>query len=574
VSRPLTLDTVGLHVLHNALANIAAEMALVMMKTSYSTIFNEGLDFSTVLLDRDGDLIAEKNYTPSMMGAITHTVRWTLEEFGEDFFHPGDVVVHNDPYRGNCHIPEHMMMKPVFRDDDLIAFAGCIGHVAEVGGKAPGSFASDATDVYQEGLRLPPVKLVEGGAYNEQLWRVVLANHRTPRNTWGDFHAMIGALNVGERRLLALVDRYDLDTVRSGAKALIDYSERRLRAEIEALPDGRYDAEMLVEDDGVGTDPFPVRVAVVVRGDEVIADFTGSSPQVRGPMNCTYVVAASAVYNAVFCVTDPETLIPRNSGCYRPLRIIAPAGSVVNVKHPGPSVGGNTDLQPKLIDLLLAALAQAVPARVAAGSGGSSSNLLFGGVHPETGAYYSNYHFDGMGAGATMYKDGNDGEITRHSNCRNTPIEVFEHRYPLRTLEYRLVPDSGGAGEHRGGLATQRTLLVTADEITFSALFDRSKILPSGLFGGQPGRGSELLVRRAGERDFRRFDELFGVASPTKFTNVVLRSGDELRYRCPGGAGFGDPKARPREQVLEDVREGYVSAGAAREAYGLEAEPS
>jgi N-methylhydantoinase B len=572
MTRPLTLDTVGLHVLHNALANIAAEMALVMMKTSYSTIFNEGLDFSTVLLDRDGDLIAEKNYTPSMMGAITHTVRWTLEEFGEAFFQPGDVVVHNDPYRGNCHIPEHMMMKPIFRGDELLAFAGCIGHVAEVGGKAPGSFASDATDVYQEGLRLPPVKLVEGGEYNQQLWRVILANHRTPRNTWGDFHAMIGALNVGERRLLSLVDRYDLVTVRDGAKALIDYSERRLRAEIEELPDGRYEAEMLVEDDGVTADPFPVRVAVVVRGDEVIADFTGSSPQVRGPMNCTYVVAASAVYNAVFCVADPQMLIPRNSGCYRPLRIVAPAGSVVNVKHPGPSVGGNTDLQPKLIDLLLAALAQAVPERVAAGSGGSSSNLLFGGVHPETGAYYSNYHFDGMGAGATTRKDGNDGEITRHSNCRNTPVEVFEHRYPLRTLDYRLVPDSGGAGEHRGGLATTRTLLVTADEITFSALFDRSKIPPSGLFGGAPGLGSELLVRRAGEADFRRFDEVFGVASPTKFTNVVLRRGDELRYRAPGGAGFGDPRARPRERVLEDVREGYVSAEAAAAAYGVEVE--
>ncbi|HEY7537431.1 MAG TPA: hydantoinase B/oxoprolinase family protein [Gaiellaceae bacterium] len=570
MNRALELDSVGLHVLHNGLANIAAEMALVMMKTSYSTIFNEGLDFSTVLLDREGNLIAEKNYTPSMMGAITHTVRWTLEEFGEGFFDPGDVVVHNDPYRGNCHIPEHMLMKPVFRDHELLGFAGAIGHLAEVGGKAPGSFASDATEVYQEGLRLPPVKLVEGGRYNEQLWRVILANHRTPRATWGDFHAMIGALTVGERRLLALVDRYGLHTVREGARALIEYSERRLRAEIEELPDGRYEASMLVEDDGVSTDPFEVKVAVVVRGDEVIADFTGSSPQVRGPMNCTFVVGASAVYNAVFCVTDPEMLVPRNSGCYRPMRIIAPPGSVVNVRHPGPSVGGNTDLQPKLIDLLLAAFAQAVPERVAASSGGSSSNLLFGGVHPETGAYYSNYHFDGMGAGATARKDGNDAEITRHSNCRNTPIEVFEHRYPLRTIEYGLVPDSGGAGAHRGGLATHRTLEVTADEITFSALFDRSRIPPTGLFGGLPGRGSELLVRRAGAQDFRRFDEVFGVASPTKFTNVVLRRGDRLRYVTPGGAGFGDPGDRDPELVREDVLEGYVTRVAALRDYGVD----
>jgi N-methylhydantoinase B/oxoprolinase/acetone carboxylase alpha subunit len=570
VKRGLELDTVGLHVLHNALANIAAEMALVMMKTSYSTIFNEGLDFSTVLLDAGGNLIAEKNYTPSMMGAIPHTVRWTLEEFGAEFFEPGDVVVHNDPYRGNCHLPEHMMMKPIFKDGELIAFAGNMGHVAEVGGKAPGSFASDATDVYQEGLRLPPVKLIEGGEYNKHLWRVILANHRTPRNTWGDFHAMIGSLNVGEARVLELIDRYDLQTIVEGAATLNDYSERRMRAEIEELPDGEYAAELTVEDDGVSTEPFRVVAAVVVRGDEVIVDFTGTDPQVRGPMNCTWVVAVSAAYNAVFCVTDPQMLIPRNSGCYRPIRVIAPPGSVVNVQHPGPSVGGNTDLQPKLIDLLVAALSRAVPDLTAAAHGGSSSNLLFGGIHPDTGRYYSNYHFDGTGTGGTALKDGNDGEITRHSNCRNTPIEVFETRYPLLTLDHGLVRDSGGAGRRRGGLGTYRTLRVTAPEITFSALFDRMKIAPPGLFGGRGGGTSVLLVKRRGEREFRSFQEAFGVASPTKFTNVVLREGDELRYRTPGGGGFGDPREREPERVLEDVLEGWVSREAAVRDYGFQ----
>jgi N-methylhydantoinase B/oxoprolinase/acetone carboxylase alpha subunit len=567
-TRHLELDSVGLHVLHNALTNIAAEMAIVMMKTSYSTIFNEGLDFSTVLLDRSGTLIAEKNFTPSMMGAVNHAVQWTLEELGEDFFEPGDVVVHNDPYRGNCHIPEHMLMKPIFQDGDLIGFAGAIGHLAEVGGKAPGSFASDATDVYQEGLRLPPVKLLEGGRYNEQLWRVILANHRTPRNTWGDFHAMIGALNIGERRLLELVERRGRETVVEGAQRLIAYSERRLRAEISELPAGRYSASMTVEDDGVSSDPFDVQVAITIADGEVIADFTGSSPQVRGPMNCTYVVVAAALYNAVFCVTDPQALIPRNSGCYRPIRPIAPAGSVVNVAHPGPSVGGNTDLQPKLIDLLLSALSQAVPERVAAASGGSSSNLLFGGVHPETGRYYSNYHFDGMGAGGTQLKDGNDGEVTRHSNCRNTPVEVFEHRYPMLTLDYRLARDSAGAGRHRGGLATERTLRITAPEITFSALFDRCKISPPALFGGHDGGRAELLVRRVGEPSFRPFDQVFGVASPSKFTNIVLHAGDEIHYRTPAGAGFGDPRERDPELVREDVREGWISAEAAARDYG------
>ncbi len=567
----LDLDAVGLNVLHNALANIAAEMAIVMMKTSYSTIFNEGLDFSTMLLDRQGNIIAERNFAPSMMGAVNYTLRWCLEELGEGFFQPGDVVVHNDPYRGNCHLPEHMLMKPIYHDGELIGFAGTIGHLAEIGGKAPGSFASDATDVYQEGLRLPPVKLLEGGKYNEQLWRVILANHRTPRNSWGDFHAMIGALNIGERRLIELVGRYGLKTVIDGSHQLIDYAERRLRAELAELPEGSYEAEMTVEDDGVSTDPFDVKVKLVIRDQRIIADFTGSSPQVRGPMNCTFVVAAAALYNAVFSVADPHDLIPRNAGCYRPLQVIAPAGSVVNVKHPGPSVGGNTDLQPKLIDLLLAAFAKAVPDRVAAATGGSSSNLLFGGTHPETGRYYSNYNFDGLGAGATAQKDGNDGEVTRHSNCRNTPIEVFEHRYPLLTLRYGLAQDSGGAGRHRGGLGTERVMRVTAPEITFSALFDRCKLGAPGLFGGREGGRSALMVKLKGTRDFRPFTEVFGVQSPTKFTNVVLHEGDELYYRAPGGAGFGPPGERDPELIAEDVREGYVSAAAAERDYGIKA---
>jgi N-methylhydantoinase B/oxoprolinase/acetone carboxylase alpha subunit len=567
-SGKLILDTVGLGVLHNALANIAGEMAIVMMKTSYSTIFNEGLDFSTILLDTAGNVIAERTYAPAMMGAVNYTLRWTLEELGGDFFQPGDVVVHNDPYRGNCHIPEHMLMKPIFLEGELIGFAGTIGHLAEVGGKAPGSFASDATEVFQEGLRLPPVKLMEGGRYNEQLWRVILANHRTPRNTWGDFHAMIGALNVGERRLKELVARYDLGTVVSGARQLIDYSERRLRAEIAELPEGSFDARITVEDDGVGTEPFDVCVKLTIRNGGIIADFTGSSPQVRGPMNGTFVVAASALYNAVFSIADPDELIPRNAGCYRPLRVIAPAGTVVNVRYPGPSVGGNTDLQPKLIDLLLTAFAQAVPDRVAASTGGSSSNLLFGGVHPDTGRYYSNYHFDGMGTGGTMHKDGNSGEITRHSNCRNTPVEVFEHRYPLRTLTYALANDSGGAGMHRGGLGTERILKVMAPQITFSALFDRCRIPPPGLSGGLAGACAQLMVRRAGDGVFREFSEVFGVASPSKFTNVVLTQGDEVYYRTPGGAGFGPPSERDAQLIRQDVAEGYVSEAAARRDYG------
>lgn len=563
------LDTVTLNIVHNALTNIASEMALVMLKTSYSTIFNEGLDFCTVLLDRNGDLIAEKNYAPAMMGAVPHTVKWAIDEKGLGQIFPGDVLIHNDCYRGGCHLPEHMMMRPLFVDDVLFGFAGNIGHVAEIGGKAPGSFSSDATDIYQEGLRLPPTKIMSRGEHVEDVWRIILSNHRTPRNTWGDFHAMIGSLETGERRMRELSQRYDLETLSAATAQLHDYSERRMRAEIAELPDGEFFAEMWVEDDGVMPDPFHIQVTVTVEGDRIMADFTGTDPQVRGPMNGTVVVVAAAVYNVVFSMVDPHSRIPRNSGCYRPIDFIAPAGSVVNVVHPGPCVGGNTDLQPKLIDLLIKALERARPERSAAAAGGSSSNFLFGGVHPGTGDYYTNYHFDGQGTGATMSKDGNDGEITRHSNCRNTPVEVFEERYPFRTLNYGLASGSGGAGTHRGGLGTARTLEVIASEITLSCLFDRAKIPAWGMHGGKDGAKSTLLIQRAGTEGFLDFSQAFGTVSPTKFTNVRLQRGDLVRYSTPGGGGWGDPLQRDPEAVVEDVAAGWLAPEAAETDYGV-----
>jgi N-methylhydantoinase A/oxoprolinase/acetone carboxylase beta subunit/N-methylhydantoinase B/oxoprolinase/acetone carboxylase alpha subunit len=555
-------------VLHNALANAADEMATVMLRTAYSTIFTEGVDFSTVIVDRQGNLIAEKNYTPSMIGAIPHTVQWALEELGEDYFAPGDVVVHNDPYRGNCHLPEHILMKPIFVGDELFGFAAVMGHISEIGGMAVGSFAAQATDIYQEGLRLPPVKLIDRGEYVSDVWRIILTNHRTPRFTWGDFHAMIGALNIGERRVQHLVEKHGHAYVRDGGAELQDYSERLMRAAIDRLPDGDYEAWMHLEDDGVDVDPVLFRVVAKVRGDEFIADWTGSDPQTRGPINCTYVVTAAAVYNAVFCIVDPESAIPRNHGCYRPIKFIAPAGTVVNVSHPGSCVSGNTETQPKLIDLLLAALLPAAPERVAAAAGGTPANFLFGGNDPATDEFFSVYHLDGAGSGATARADGNPGEITRHSNCRNMPAEVLEARYPWRQLEYRLVPDSGGAGKRRGGLGLQATF-EALQPMTISALFDRLKFPPWGLEGGLEGGKTQLLLKRSGASEFAQFTAVAGTSSPTKFSNVAVAPGDQVRYRTPGGGGFAPPTLRDQAAVVRDVEEGFVSKRAAAELYGV-----
>jgi N-methylhydantoinase B len=565
----MAIDPVTLTVLGNAFVNVCREMGVTMTRTAFSPIFNEGLDFSCVLFDRRGNMIGQAEFCPAQIGASLFIVRWTLEELGVDAFEPGDVVLHNDPYRGGAHIPEHSVIRAVFHEGELFGFVANVGHLAEIGGKAVGSFAADATEVFQEGLRIPPVKIVKRDENDLELWRLIMANHRTPRNTWGDLNAQIGSLRVAERRVLELLDRYGREFVEQAADELMDYSERWMRAEIAAIPDGTYEFTERMEDDGVVDQPVTFHVTVTVRGDELVVDWTGTDPQVRGPINATYGVTAGATYNAIFHLTDMG--IPKNSGAYRPIRIIAPPGSAVNVVYPGPSVGGNTETHPKLADMVIAALAPALPDRVAAAEGGTACNFLFGGLHPRTGDYYANYHLEGGGWGAKSYDDGNDAIVVKNGNCRNTPVEIFETRYPLRVLEYSLIPDSGGAGRMRGGLGTRRILRVEPGaEVTVNALFDRTKpgFGAYGLDGGSKGGAAAILVKRAGDSVFRTFSEVFGTVSPSKFTNIVLTEGDEVLIASPGGGGYGDARERDRERVAEDVQQGFVSASAARDIYG------
>jgi N-methylhydantoinase B len=565
------IDPVLLTIINNSFVNICREMGITMQRSAFSPIFNEGLDFSCVLFDRDANMIGQAEFCPAQLGASLFIVRWTIEELGVDSFEPGDVVLHNDPYRGGAHIPEHSVIRPVFFGGELWGFVANVGHLAEIGGKAVGGFAADATEVFQEGLRIPPVKIVSRDRHNLELWRLIMANHRTPRNTWGDLNAQIGSLRVAERRLLELLDRYGAKLVTRAAGELMDYSERWMRAEIASIPDGTYEFTDYMEDDGVIDAPVEFHVGVTIDGERMIVDWTGSAAQVRGPINATFGVTASAVYNAVFHVTN--SAIPKNSGAYRPIHIIAPAGTVVNVVYPGPSVGGNTETHPKLVDMVTGALAPVMRETVAAAGGASCCNFLFGGVHPGSGEFYANYHLEGCGWGAKDYADGNSAQILVNGNCRNTPVEIFETRYPLETVEYSLIGDSGGAGRYRGGLGTRRIMRVSAGaEVTASALFDRTKgrFRAWGLEGGLPGGYGAILVKRRGDTEFRTFPEVFGTVSASKFTNVVLREGDEVLLDSPGGGGFGDPRQRAHAAVARDVAEGFVSREAARLLYDWE----
>ncbi len=562
------LDTMTLNLVNNYMANICREMGIAMMRTSYSPIFNESLDFSTVMFNSRAELVSQADFVPSMVGSITFAASWTIKELGVDSFEPGDVVIHNDPYRGGCHMPEHMFIKPVFYQDRLFGFVANYAHITEIGGKAVGGFAADATDVHQEGLRIPPIKIMCCDKHVDDVWKLIMTNHRTPKTTWGDFHALIGALGIGEARLKMLLDRMGPETVLQAQDQLIEYAEKFMRAEISAIPNGEYGYCDYIEDDGViPNKSYKIKAKVVVDGDEIVVDFTGSDPQAAGAINCTYGVTASATYNAILQVTDAS--IPRNAGCYRPIKLIAPPGTVVNVSYPGPEVGGNSEIHGRIVDLLLACLSQVAPQRVAAATGGGSLNFLFGGMHPETGRFYAGYFTDGVGQGGNPAGDGHPIKNELGGNCPAIPVEVFETKYPYLTLERSIQPDSGGPGENRGGCGGRWLWRVAAPKILVSSVMDRLKTQPHGLFGGLPGAKGGLYIRRKGEKDFRTFAEAFGTASPGKFSGITVTEGDEILIVGPGGGGFGSPRERFPEKVLEDVREGLVSVESARRDYGV-----
>jgi N-methylhydantoinase B len=552
------IDQVALTVIDNYLTSCCRDMGVTMMTTAYSPIFNESLDFSCVIFDPAGNMLAQAEFCPSQIGTIKFTVDWTIEELGLDAFEEGDVVLHNDPYRGSGHVPEHMLLKGVFWDGELVAFVANVAHMSEVGAKTPGGLSGDATEIYQEGLLLPPVKIKRRGEDVEDVWKIILSNHRTPRVTLGDFRAMMGSLDLAEKRLHKLIADHGLDFVRAAASDLMAIAERRMRAEIEGIPDGVYTFEDAIEDDGITDHDYPMKLTLTVAGGEVIADFTGSASQAVGPVNAIYAVTASAIYNAFLHLTDPS--IPRNEGCYRPFTIIAPPGTIVNCAFPAPVAGGNTETSPRITDMVFGALQYAIPDRVAAACGGTSSPFLFGGIDPRTGEPYAHFHFEGVGWGGRRGLDGNNMVVTINGNCRNTPVEVFETRYPAFRIEsYRLVGDSGGPGEFRGGLGYEKHIRLRRDGY-FMSIADRSILSCWGVNGGRAGRPFEVTIDPGGPGE-RTVDALAD--------GEPVQAGEVIRIRTTGGGGWGDPLQRVPAAVARDVRWGKVSVDRARADYGV-----
>ena len=560
------IDPVTLTVIDNYLTSTCRDMGVTMMKTSYSPIFNESLDFSCVIFDPQGQMLAQAEFCPSQIGTIKLTVTWTLDELGLDVFEPGDVMLHDDPYRGSGHVPEHMMLKPVFYNGEIFAFVANVAHMSEPGAKTPGGLSGDATEVFQEGLLLPPVKIKKRGEDVWDIWKIILANHRTPKVTYGDFRAMMASLDMAEQRIIDLLDTYGVDLVRNASSQLLEIAERWMKAEIRGIPNGTYYFEDVIEDDGITNRDYPMRLNLTVRDEDIIADFTGSAPQAVGPVNAIYAVTASAIYNAFLHLTDPT--IPRNEGCYRPFTIIAPPGTIVNCEFPAPVAGGNTETSPRITDMVFGALQHAIPDRIVAACGGTSSPFLFGGTDPRTGDLYAHFHFEGVGWGGREGLDGNNMVVTINGNCRNTPVEVFETRYPSFLIEeYKLLADSGGPGEWRGGLGGERILSVVAD-VTVSALLNRMKADPWGVLGGSNGARGGLWVKLAGQCEWHTFVDTFGTKSPSKFSGIILHPGDQVKLVMPGGGGYGDPAKRDHAMIASDIENGFVTAARAKSDYG------
>jgi N-methylhydantoinase B len=559
-------DMVMMKILDSTMVSICREMGILLMKTSYSTIFNEGLDFTCALADVQGDMIACAEFCPTMIGGMPLLIKTCAQEIPFDTLEDGDIIVHNDPYRGGLHCPEHTFFKPFFVDGELMGFAVCIGHIAEIGGMVPGAFCGEATEIFHEGLRVPPVKIKKAGKDIEEVWKLLLANTRTPRQNYGDLRAMIGCVDLGVSRIIEIVKKYGKNVFIETCEDLKDYAERRMRAELGSFPDGKYSFEDVIENDGIENKKYTVAIDIHVNGDELVADYSRSSGQAKGPINATLGVAIGAVYNGILHITDPS--IPKNSGAFRPIRVVSPPNKVTNVDYPGPLVAGNTETHPRLANITIGAMGTCVPERVMASESCTGTNFVFGGNHPDYDEYFACYDIMSGGWGGRFGHDGNDCVIAINGNCRFNPTEVFETRFPLRVEDCELVTDSGGAGKWRGGLGYRRTLLATEVPITGSQCSDRHEVKPWAIFGGEPGGNGGTLIKKSGSSEWKTVKELYGKVSSSKFANITFEPGDRIKLTAPGGGGYGKPAERDPAAVAEDVAEGYVSPAAAKGIYG------
>jgi N-methylhydantoinase B len=542
------MDKITLEVIGASLLTVAEEMGAALIRASYSTNIKERRDCSTAIFDATGQVIAQAEHIPMHLGSLLGTVEEILRRYPIAELHQGDMFIVNDPYAGGgTHLPDINLVAPVFADGEPFGFVANIAHHADRTGER-------IRTIWDEGLRIPPIRLIERGRLREDVMELLLANFALPDERRGDFRAQLAVNRLGERRLHELIARWGLATVRAASDALLDYGERKIRAAIAAVPDGVYRFTDAMDDDGVSETPIPVAVSLAVDGDAMHLDFTGSGPQSRGDLNVVRGALLATVYYAVKAILDPS--VPANGGFYRAIAVEAPAGTIVNARPPAP-VGWRTQTCQRIADVVFGALAQALPDRVPAAGNGANAAMVFSGVDPTRGSYYVYLETIGGGAGGTISADGLDGVQVHVTNTSNLPVECLEMEYPLLVDEYALVEGSGGAGRHRGGMGIRRTIEVLGHEASFLGSLDRARIAPWGLAGGQHGGCGAIIVNPGpAER-----------ALPSKVWGVPLAPGDRVSIITPGAGGWGAPGERPVERIVVDLEDGIISAERATADY-------
>ncbi|MDA0340331.1 MAG: hydantoinase B/oxoprolinase family protein [Proteobacteria bacterium] len=554
----VTLTPIEVELLRNGLTSICDEMFLAIMKSAYSTNIKERHDHSAAIFDAAGRVVVQGESLPLHLASMLGLVEVVLERYGAENIRPGDMFLSNDPFVGRgSHLPDVAILAPVFRDGELVLFVSNIAHHSDIGGMAPGSMAGGMTEIYQEGLRIPPIRIVQDGEILRDVLDLVLLNVRVPRERRGDYMAQIAANRLGTRRLEELFRRWSRDQLSVGCAGIIDAVTRRMRAGIADLPDGEYHFEDVLDDDGMGTTDIPVVVHIRIAGEEIWLDFAGSGAQVKGNMNNSFAGLQASVLFALKVLIDPDGAT--NHGMLEPVHITAPEASVVNASFPAATAARAQTCQ-RIIDAILGALASAVPDRVIAASNGANGVATFSGTGPD-GRYYLYMETIGGGAGARAYKDGTDGVQVHVTNTSNLPVEALENEYPLLVERYELIDGSGGAGAWRGGLGLRRVYRGLDHTVTFSGQGERAVHPPWGLFGGQPGgTGSIALQHDDGARE-----EL-----AIKPASLEVGPDTAVCIETPGAGGYGPPGDRDASSLEEDYRAGKYTADFMRETYGYE----
>lgn len=553
VDRAEVVDPITTEVIRNKLEGIANEMELTLLKSSFSPIVKEGLDTSASLFTVNAETLAQACAIPVHLATLIPTIQAMLRKYPLETMREGDAYILNDPYCGGTHLPDIAIMTPVFHRGRVIAMSATMTHHGDVGGYSPGSLPTNSTEIYQEGLRIPPLKFREAGEYNDTLVTLLRQNTRLPDTLMGDLNAQLAACNVGARRLQELADIYGADLLMAIFEELLDRSEIMTREALRRIPEGTYRHVDTMDNDGIDLDrPIRVEVAVTVKDGTISFDLGGTSPQVKGPMNCVPSGSQAAAYFAVRVLTDPT--IPTNGGCFRPVRLNLPRGSLANPIEPAP-VNARTSTIKRIATSMVSALAQVLPDRVGAPAAGTLLVVAFGGRQADGRRFIVGELIAG-GSGAAAGSDGVGVVDTDASNCMNLPAEAMEMEAPIRLHRVALRRDSGGAGEFRGGLGVVREYEILADGVSFTHRGERHFSAAPGLNGGLPGASARSLIRRADGSE-----EII----PSKAL-TVLNKGDRVIVETPGGGGFGDPRRRAR--IAEDVADGKVSVGAARAIYG------